>query len=112
DLEVSLCRSHALFHPHDLRHPLAWALAEATARTSEIPRVLIGNVDDAAGTVSLGGSSQCHPRTVAFTGWGLTQVRRRLRRSNTSLQDLLVPFRSRKVPRASAAMAVIEVLRA
>jgi len=112
DEEVGRCRSHALFHPADLLHPLAWALAEATARTYEIPRVLARDVDVASGSVLLGGSPRCDPRTVAFTDWGLAQVRRRVADSHATLEDSLVPFRSRKVPRASASMAVIEVLRA
>jgi hypothetical protein len=110
--EVELCRSRALFHPRDLLHPLAWALAEATARTYEIARVLVSDVDLARGQVLLGGSSRTEARTVAFTEWGLTQVARRLRHPGIDPAEPLVPFRSRKVPRASAGMAVIEVLRA
>jgi integrase/recombinase XerC len=112
DDEVERCRSHALFHPADLIHPVAWALAEATARTSEIARVLVGDVGDCAGTVRLGGFPRSEARTVGFTDWGLVQVRRRLGVPGTVSEDHLVPFRSRKVPRASASMAVIEVLRA
>jgi site-specific recombinase XerD len=111
DDEIRLCRSYALFHPADLRHPVAWALAEATARTHEIARVLVGDVAVAPRAVRLGGSPHCDARTVALTDWGMAQVRRRLDHARKSPEDLLVPFRSRKVPRASASMTVIEVLR-
>lgn len=110
--EVRLCRSHAVFHPSDLRHPVAWALAEVTARTSEIPRVLVGNVDMASGSVRLPGSPRSNARTVAFTDWGLIQIRRRLQAAESAPEELLLPMRSRTVPRSTASMAVIEVLRA
>jgi site-specific recombinase XerD len=112
DDEVRLCRSHALFHPADLRHPVAWALAEATARTYEIARALVRDVDLVAETVRLGGSPRCEARTVPLTDWGLTQVGRRLAETHTAPEDLLLALRSRRVPRASASMTVIEVLRA
>jgi site-specific recombinase XerD len=111
DDEMAACRSRALFHPADLLHPVAWALAEATARTYEIARVLVGDVDLQSGTVRLGGSPRTDARAVAFTEWGLTQVNRRLSAGGNALDDRLFPVRSRKVPRASASMAVIEVLR-
>jgi hypothetical protein len=109
--EVRLGRSRALFHPADLHHPVAWALAEATARTNEIATVLVRDVAVGPGTIYLAGSPRSDARTVAFTEWGLVQIRRRLEYPGTSPEDPLVPFRSRKVPRASASMAVIEVLR-
>jgi site-specific recombinase XerD len=111
DEEVRLSRSYALFHPADLHHPVAWALAEATARTHEIARVLVRDVAIDPGTVYLRGSPRSDARTVDFTEWGLVQVRRRLDLRGTSPEDPLVPFRSRRVPRASASMAVIEVLK-
>ena len=112
DDEVRVCRSRALFHAADLRHPVAWALAEATARTSEIAGVMVGDVDADSGIVRLPGTSRCRPRAVAFTEWGLAQVRRRLLHNPSSPEDLLLPMHSGKVPRATASMAVIEVLRA
>jgi integrase len=112
DEEVRRCRSHALFHPADLLHPAAWALGEATGRSYEIPRVLVRDVDVASATVRLAGSPRCDARTVAFTDWGLAQVQRRLVDSYATPEDPLVPFRSRRVPRASASMLLIEILRA
>jgi integrase/recombinase XerC len=102
----------SLSHPDDLRHPLAWALAEATARTTEIPQVAVDDVDLAEGVVRLPGSPRCVPRIVPLTGWGMVQIRRRVQTPGIGANEPLVPFRSRKVPRATAGMAVIEVLRA
>jgi integrase/recombinase XerC len=110
--EIERCRAHACFHPDDLIHPVAWALAEATARTIEIARVTVGDVDPDQRIVRLPGSARSASRTASLTGWGLVQVRRRLHRGPVGPDDPLVGFRSRKVPRASASMAVIEVMRA
>jgi integrase len=111
DREVVRCRARSVSHPQDLRHPLAWALAEASARTSEIPLVVVGDVD-LIGVVRLPGSPRCVRRTVPLTEWGLIQVRRRVETPGIGGGEPLVPFRSREVPRATAGMAVIEVLRA
>jgi site-specific recombinase XerD len=110
DEEIQLCRSSSLFHPADRRHPAAWGLAEATARSHEIARVQVRDVAVDSGTVSLPGSPQSEPRTVGLTDWGLTQIRRSLEHVGRSADEPLVPFRSKKVPRASASMTVIEVL--
>jgi hypothetical protein len=48
---------------------------------------------------------------AGFTSWGLVQVRRRFAAGRLGADGLLVPFRSLTVPRATAAMAVIDVLR-
>lgn len=111
DAEIHVCRSYALFHPADLLHPVAWGLAEATARSPEIAGALVRDVALPSGAVHLRGSARSLARTVAFTDWGLAQIRRRLDHGAESPDDPLVPFRSRKVPRASASMTVIEVLR-
>src|SRR5206468_4145161 len=66
----------------------------------------------AEGLIRLPGSPRSEPRTVAFTGWGLTQVKRRLRDPRVGPEDPLLPVRSRKVPRATGSMTLIEVLRA
>ena len=43
--EVILCRSFSLHTLTETRQPAAWALAEATARTSEIPLIRASHVD-------------------------------------------------------------------
>jgi site-specific recombinase XerD len=110
--EVTVCRSVAMFHQADLPHPLAWTMAEATARTIEIAHVRVRDVDVTRGLVHLPGSPRTDPRTVPLTDWGLAQARRRVLHHDSDPDAPFVPFRSRKVPRASASMAVIEVIRA
>ena len=81
DDEVVLCRTATwTARATDLRRPAAWALAEATASTAEIPQVTVADVDDREGhwTVALPGTRRCEPRTVTLTGWGAKVVERRL----------------------------------
>lgn len=59
--------------------PAVWALAEATATTHEIPRVLPQHLDLAAGTVLLGGSSRLEARRASLTDWGGQRLERRLK---------------------------------
>jgi integrase len=83
DEEVALCRSFSLNSLTETRLPAAWALAEATARTSEIPHVKVSDVDLQRGLVWLHGSSKAEPRCGQLTSWGLTQAMRRIE----SLED-------------------------
>ena len=46
--EIALCRSFSLRTLTSTRHPTALALAEATARTSEIPQISVSDVDPRA----------------------------------------------------------------
>lgn len=78
DEEVALCRSFSLHSLTETRLPAAWALAEATARTSEIHHIQVSDVDLAHGRAWLHGSSKAEPRWGVLTSWGLTQVRRRI----------------------------------
>jgi integrase/recombinase XerC len=77
--EVLLCRSHALRTASETRLPAAWALAEATARTSEIPAIVGDDLDLAGGRVWLHGGSKTEPRWAELSPWGTVQVQRRLR---------------------------------
>jgi integrase/recombinase XerC len=45
DDEIVVCRSFSLQTLTATRQPAAWALAEATARTSEIPHILVSDLD-------------------------------------------------------------------
>jgi integrase/recombinase XerC len=76
--EVILCRtaSFAVRTP-DLRRPSAWALAEATASTAEIPH--IRGVDVKGLMVTLPGSSRTRPRRFSLTMWGQAIIERRIR---------------------------------
>ena len=79
--EVVLCRTVTLpARAASQRRPAAWALAEATASTGEIPQIRIRDLDSTAdpGRVTLPGSRRLNPRTVTFTGWGRNTIRRRI----------------------------------
>jgi integrase/recombinase XerC len=81
DDEIMLCRTTSFSaHAADLRRPAAWALAEATAATSEIP--LIRRCDlhpaGAVDAVTLPGNRNTRPRTAELTDWGISIINRRL----------------------------------
>jgi site-specific recombinase XerD len=78
DAEIEVCRAASLRTLHETRLPAAWALAEATARTSELASIRASDVDLSSGVVRICGSSKTHPRHGFFTDWGIQQVRRRL----------------------------------
>jgi site-specific recombinase XerC len=79
DDEVLICRSFALATLTETRQPAAWALAEATARTAEIPRIRVSNVELDAVRVFIPGEGRTLPRWGYLTEWGVTQIDRRLR---------------------------------
>lgn len=116
DDEVELCRAYALDSRTALRRPLAWALSEATARTSEIHQVRLRDVDLGRGRVYLHGATTAEPRLALLTPWGVEQVERRLRarEMEQGSEARLIVWRSRnpRTPRASSSMAIIETLRA
>lgn len=60
------------------RRSATWALAEATCRSGEIPRVCVEDVDLDAGTVRIDGGGRAQPRVGHLTGWGQEQIARRL----------------------------------
>ena len=76
--EVGVCRSFALWSLTNTRRPAAWALAEATARTAELPHISVADVELEQGRVWIHGSSRTEPRWGAFSEWGVVQVARRV----------------------------------
>lgn len=78
DEEVALCRSFSLRSLTETRLPAAWALAEATARTSEIPHIRVSDMDVERGRVWVHGSPKTEPRWGQLTTWGLSQLMRRI----------------------------------
>jgi len=80
--EVILCRTASFpTRTADLRRPTAWALAEATAATSEIPELRrrdLRPVGDVPEAVALPGTRRLRPRTVELTDWGQRILTRRL----------------------------------
>lgn len=78
DEEIAVCRSHAIATLAETRAPAAWALAEATGRSSELARVLLRDVELDRSRVWLPGSAKLEPRWGELTAWGRLQVQRRL----------------------------------
>lgn len=78
DEEVALCRSHSIATLTETRQPAAWALAEATARSSELAGVLVRDVQIDLSRVWLSGSAKIEPRWGQLSEWGRLQVDRRL----------------------------------
>lgn len=78
DDEVDRCRRAALHDLSGTRLSVAWALGEATTRTSEIPHVRIRDVDLEQSHVWIHGSRLTTPRFGSLSTWGLQQVQRRL----------------------------------
>jgi integrase len=79
DDEVAVCRSFATHTLSETRRSAAWALAEATARTSEIPHILPSDVDLGSGLVWIHGGSKTDARWGRLTGWGAKRLEERLR---------------------------------
>jgi integrase/recombinase XerC len=78
DDEIALGRSYSLHSIIETRRPAAWALAEASARTSEIPNVCVRDLDLDIGRVWLGGGTKVEPRWASLTTWGASALERRL----------------------------------
>ena len=79
DDEVGVCRTAALHSLTSTRLSAAWALAEATARTAELPHLRVGDLDLDAGRVWIHGSPRTVPRWGAVDDWGIRQLVRHLR---------------------------------
>jgi integrase len=114
DDEIELGRCWAINSATSLRRPIAWALSEATAWTSEIGSARIEDADIDHLRVWLHGSSTKDSRWGYLTDWGAIQIERRLRKA----KDLdpaapLVAWRTPpKAGRAAASQAVKETLAA
>jgi site-specific recombinase XerC len=78
DDEVQDCRRASLHDLTGTRLSVPWALGEATARTAEIPRLTVSDLDLANGRVWIHGSHNTVARWAILTSWGLSQVARRV----------------------------------
>jgi integrase len=104
DDEIMLCRTTSFSsHATDLRRPAAWALAEASAATSEIPLIRRCDLhpDGAVDAVTLPGNRNTRPRTVDLTDWGITIINRRLAELPED-PDTLIAYTGRARPRTVA----------
>jgi integrase/recombinase XerC len=113
DDEIALGRSFSLHSLTETRRPAAWALAEASARTSEIPNVCVRDLDLEAGRVWLAGSTKVEPRWAPLTTWGARALDHRLETIGSDPDTPLV-YEGRGSPesrQASACDAIGETLR-
>lgn len=103
-----------------LQRAVCWALAEATAITSEITQVRIADLDDEDEPrwVRLMGSKRAEPRLGQLTDWGSRIVRRQVEvlLDGGAATTALLTYRGRAVPgqhvaQASAANAIADTLR-
>jgi integrase len=111
DEEVALGRSFSLRSLAETRLPAAWALAEATATTSEIHHIKVSDVDLKAGRVWLHGSSKAEPRWGQLTTWGLTQIGNRIERLQGEDRPLIYTGKGNPEAKQSAScIAIAETL--
>ena len=78
DDEVDECRWASRSDFTSWRYPAVWALAEAGATTTELPLILVSDVDLGKGLVLLRGSPRTLKRIVPRTDWGAAQLERLL----------------------------------
>src|SRR5258708_2191040 len=78
DHEVEHARHFTSPRPGDTLLRCRWALAEATGRESEIPRVTIADVDEPHRRVWLPAAGKGVARWGYLTSWGMDAVRRRV----------------------------------
>jgi integrase/recombinase XerC len=76
DDEVDECRWASRSDFTSWRYPAVWALAEAGATMTELPHVLVSDVDLEKGVVLLRGSPRTLQRVVPLTDWGAAQLER------------------------------------
>jgi integrase/recombinase XerC len=114
DDEIVVCRSFSLQTLTATRQPAAWALAEATARTSEIPHIVVSDLDLANRRVWIHGSSKAEARWGLLSDWGATQLARRIGSlKNAPVKDLAVAYEGRgseESAQASSCIAIAETL--
>ena len=114
DDEIVVCRSFSLQTLTTTRQPAAWALAEATARTSEIHHVLVSDLDFTNSQVWIHGSSKAEARWGSLSEWGATQLARRVGSlKNVLTDDPAVAYEghgSEKSGQVSSCVAIAETL--
>jgi integrase/recombinase XerC len=113
DDEIALGRSFSFKSLNETRRPAAWALAEATARTSEISNVRARDLDFSRGQVWLAGGTKSEARWAALTDWGLEVLERRLEVIGAAPDTPLVyaGAGTDESRQASACAAIAETLR-
>ncbi|WP_426571085.1 hypothetical protein [Aquihabitans sp. McL0605] len=114
DEEVVACRGASMWSLTDTRRSAAWALAEATCRTGELPFIRVCDVDFDNRRVWLHGGRRTTPRWGLLTDWGLPHVERRLSRLDSQEPDAQLVYQGRnnlEGGRVSSSLAILDVLR-
>jgi site-specific recombinase XerD len=113
DTEIEHARRHAARNRSDTRGPAAWALAEATATTSEIPEVTAADVDLARSMVWLTGGAKNVARWGWLTPFGVDAIGRHLVALGNAEPDVRLVFRGTGATsgQASSSKAIHEILR-
>lgn len=78
DEEVLVCRGAAQWSLEDTRRAAAWALAEASCRTAELPFITVADIDLERSRVWIHGGGRVVERWGYLDEWGVEHVRRRL----------------------------------
>lgn len=114
DVEVALCRTSARLGEAggaSLQRAVVWALGEATAVSSEISALRVGDVDDPATPrwVRLPGTRRHDPRLGELTEWGATIVARQLQllREHHAGAATLLTYKGAAVPGQAGAQAAV-----
>jgi hypothetical protein len=102
DDEIALSRSFSMMTMTETRQPAAFALAEATARCSELPAITAVDLDLHRARVWLKGTSATRARWGTLTDWGIEQLARRLERYSAPSEASIVCSGSRSSSGASA----------
>jgi len=114
DEEVAVCRGASMWSLTDTRRSAAWALAEATCRTGELPFIRASDVDVENRRVWLHGGRRTAPRWGLLTEWGLPHVERRLATLPAQQPDAQLVYQGSNNldgGRTSSSLAILDVLR-
>ncbi|MFY0409024.1 tyrosine-type recombinase/integrase [Solicola sp. PLA-1-18] len=114
DAEITLGRTSARLGEAggvSLQRAVCWALAEATAVSSEISAIRVGDVDDPHSPrwVQLPGTRRHDPRLGELSEWGRTIVARQLATldERRSTPDTLLTYRGKATPGEAKAQAAV-----
>lgn len=112
DDELVLCRSQAFWSLTDSRRAAAWALAEATCRSSELAHLTVGDIDLDQRRVWIHGGRTTAERWGQLTDWGAIQVQRRAKELGDDPARRLVYAGNAggESGQASSCLAILDVL--
>ena len=112
DDELLLGRSHAFWSLTDSRRAAAWALAEATCRSSELAHIAVGDINFDEQRVWIHGGRTTAERWGQLTDWGAIQIGRRVKELGDDPARRLVYAGKAggESGQASSCLAILDVL--